>query len=84
MAEEEGILAGMAETGAEQEIHGIRFTPMALDLTRSPAHSDGEPPPMQDFYTRFYAAIAVSPAYARFCERAYGRNFGQHGFADMA
>jgi cyclopropane fatty-acyl-phospholipid synthase-like methyltransferase len=39
---------------------------------------------MKDFYTRYYAAIAASRAYAAFCERAYGRNCGQHGFADMA
>lgn len=36
------------------------------------------------FYVRFYAAIASSRAYAQFCERVFGRNFGQHGFADMA
>lgn len=36
------------------------------------------------FYERFYTAIAASRAYAEFCERVFGRNFGQHGFADMA
>ena len=39
---------------------------------------------MRDFYTRYYAAIAAGRAYAEFCERAYGRDLGQHGFADMA
>jgi cyclopropane fatty-acyl-phospholipid synthase-like methyltransferase len=39
---------------------------------------------MRDFYTRYYAAVATSRAYAEFCERAYGRDLGQHGFADMA
>jgi cyclopropane fatty-acyl-phospholipid synthase-like methyltransferase len=39
---------------------------------------------MQEFYTRYYAAIAASAAYGEFCRRAYGQNFGQHGFADMA
>ena len=36
------------------------------------------------FYERFYSAIATSRAYAEFCGRVFGRNFGQHGFADMA
>lgn len=39
---------------------------------------------MLTFYERYYAAIATSLAYAQFCERVFGRNFGQHGFADMA
>jgi SAM-dependent methyltransferase/GNAT superfamily N-acetyltransferase len=75
---------GFAAMGAEQEVHGIRFTPMALDLVDSHVHEDRQPPPMRDFYTRYYAAIATSGTYAEFCERAYGRDFGQHGFADMA
>ncbi len=36
------------------------------------------------FYERFYAVIAASRAYAEFCTRVFGRDFGQHGFADMA
>lgn len=36
------------------------------------------------FYQRYYAAVATSRAYAGFCGRVFGRNFGQHGFADMA
>lgn len=36
------------------------------------------------FYERFYSAVATSRAYAEFCQRVFGRNFGQHGFADMA
>jgi cyclopropane fatty-acyl-phospholipid synthase-like methyltransferase len=36
------------------------------------------------FYQRYYSAIAASRAYAKFCQRVFGRNFGQHGFADMA
>jgi cyclopropane fatty-acyl-phospholipid synthase-like methyltransferase len=39
---------------------------------------------MRDFYTRYYAAVAHSAAYAEFCRRGYGQDFGQHGFADMA
>lgn len=39
---------------------------------------------MQEFYNAFYAAIAHSPAHATFCERVFGADFGQHGFADMA
>lgn len=38
---------------------------------------------MFDFYTDYYRAVADSRAYAIFCERAFGRNYGQHGFADM-
>jgi cyclopropane fatty-acyl-phospholipid synthase-like methyltransferase len=39
---------------------------------------------MRDFYERFYRAVAGSPAHAIFCERVFGRNLCQHGFADMA
>jgi SAM-dependent methyltransferase len=39
---------------------------------------------MQDFYENFYAAMARSKAHAEFCERVYGYNLCQHGFADMA
>lgn len=38
---------------------------------------------MFDFYTRFYEAVAASAANAEYCERVYGRNLCQHGFADM-
>lgn len=38
---------------------------------------------MRDFYERFYAVVNQSQAHARFCERAFGRNLCQHGFADM-
>jgi SAM-dependent methyltransferase len=38
---------------------------------------------MRDFYENFYAAIEESQAHAAFCERVFGRNLGQHGFADM-
>ena len=41
-------------------------------------------PMMFDFYTRFYAAVASSAANAEYCERVYGRNLCQHGFADVA
>jgi SAM-dependent methyltransferase len=39
---------------------------------------------MRDFYEDFYAAMARSQAHAEFCERVFGRNLCQHGFADMA
>ena len=39
---------------------------------------------MFDFYTRFYQAVASSAANAEYCERVYGRNLCQHGFADLA
>lgn len=38
---------------------------------------------MRDFYESFYRRTANSAAYAEFCNRAYGRNLCQHGFADM-
>lgn len=39
---------------------------------------------MRDFYEHYYAVINHSRGHACFCERAFGRNLGQHGFADMA
>lgn len=39
---------------------------------------------MYDFYEDFYRATLTSSAHAALCERAYGRNLAQHGFADMA
>ena len=39
---------------------------------------------MFDFYTRFYQAVASSAANAEYCERVYGRNLCQHGFAELA
>lgn len=38
---------------------------------------------MKDFYTRFYAAIPGSRAHSLFCERVFGLDLGQHGFADV-
>jgi cyclopropane fatty-acyl-phospholipid synthase-like methyltransferase len=38
---------------------------------------------MKDFYTKFFSSIEHSPAHHAFCERVYGRDLGQHGFADM-
>lgn len=38
---------------------------------------------MKDFYEKFYAKIEHSPAHHAFCERVFGRNLGQHGFADL-
>jgi cyclopropane fatty-acyl-phospholipid synthase-like methyltransferase len=39
---------------------------------------------VRDFYENYYAAMNRSPAHAEFCERVFGRNLCQHGFADMA
>jgi SAM-dependent methyltransferase len=41
-------------------------------------------PAMKEFYDRFYAALVRSQAHAEFCERVFGRNLCQHGFATMA
>ncbi len=38
---------------------------------------------MRDFYELFYTLAVRSPAYATFCERVFGQNLDQHGFADM-
>jgi SAM-dependent methyltransferase len=42
-----------------------------------------EIPYMSDFYSRFYAALPDSPAYAELCRRAFGPDLGQHGFASV-
>jgi cyclopropane fatty-acyl-phospholipid synthase-like methyltransferase len=39
---------------------------------------------MREFYDKFYAAMATGRAHAEFCERVFGHNLCQHGFADMA
>jgi len=38
---------------------------------------------MQEFYENFYRLAAQSPVHAEFCERVFGLNLCQHGFADM-
>lgn len=38
---------------------------------------------MWTFYQEYYTTAATSPAYAEFCEQLFGRNYLQHGFADM-
>jgi len=45
--------------------------------------TDQNSPMMFDFYTRFYHAVASSKANAEYCEKVYGRNLCQHGFAEM-
>jgi cyclopropane fatty-acyl-phospholipid synthase-like methyltransferase len=39
---------------------------------------------MRDFYNAFYSAIEHSPAHHAFCERVFGKDLCQHGFADLA
>lgn len=39
---------------------------------------------MREFYERFYALVPSSAVHALFCERAFGLDLGQHGFADLA
>ena len=43
-----------------------------------------ERPPIWYWYQELFAATAVSPAYAAFCEQLYGKNLAQAGFSDMA
>lgn len=39
---------------------------------------------MKDFYTAFYSTTEHSRAHHAFCERVFGMDLCQHGFADMA
>jgi SAM-dependent methyltransferase len=39
---------------------------------------------MDQFYEDFYRMAAHSSVHAEFCERVFGKNLCQHGFADMA
>lgn len=41
-------------------------------------------PPIWYWYREYYLKTAKSKAHARYCERLFGRNMCQHGFADMA
>lgn len=38
---------------------------------------------MKDFYEAFFAAVEHSAAHRAFCERVFGKDLGQHGFADL-
>ncbi len=38
---------------------------------------------MEEFYTNYYAAIEHSQAHHTFCERVFGRDLSQHGFANL-
>ncbi len=40
-------------------------------------------PFMMDFYEKYYAAMAHSRAHHEFCQRVFGRDLHQHGFADL-
>ena len=53
-------------------------------LTTSSSEELNQPESTLAFYEHYYAAAATSPAYAAFCTRLFGRNYAQHGFADMA
>ncbi|MFN8497641.1 MAG: class I SAM-dependent methyltransferase [Anaerolineae bacterium] len=41
-------------------------------------------PPMYEWYTQYYAAVASSRANALYCERLAGRNLCQHDFTEMS
>jgi SAM-dependent methyltransferase len=38
---------------------------------------------MKDFYEAFYTAVEHSQAHRAFCERVFGKDLCQHGFADL-
>ena len=40
-------------------------------------------PEMFDWYTHYYSVVASSHANALYCEKVYGKNLCQHGFAEM-
>ncbi len=40
--------------------------------------------PEREFYEQYYRAVAKSQANAEFCQRLFGRNLEQHGFAETA
>ncbi len=42
-----------------------------------------QPESMFDWYRRYYSVASQSRVHAAFCSRLYGRDFSQHGFADM-
>ena len=38
---------------------------------------------MKDFYENYFAAVEHSEAHRAFCESVFGKDLGQHGFADL-
>ena len=52
----------------------------ARQTWRRPATIEGW---LRGFYTDYYAAVERSRAHHEFCERVFGRDLAQHGFADM-
>jgi len=44
----------------------------------------GKRPPIWYWYREYYLETTKSKAHARYCERVFGRDLCQHGFADMA
>ena len=59
-----------------------RLTQAGRPLGREFHHE--RPGRMWYFYQRLYQAADASPTFARFCERAFGKNLCQEGMADMA
>lgn len=77
---ERALAAGAAKFVSKHE-----GTPALLKAIRHVAFQANMqvPPPMRDFYEKYYAAIEHSRAHATFCEYAYGKNLAQHGFVTM-
>jgi ubiquinone/menaquinone biosynthesis C-methylase UbiE len=65
----------------------LQQSPNGYVLTASGAASAcrlrDERPPIYYWYIEFYTRAAHSPAYARFCEKVYGKNLCQAGFSDL-
>jgi cyclopropane fatty-acyl-phospholipid synthase-like methyltransferase len=47
------------------------------------SHSVATETNVKDFYTAFYGAVERSQAHHVFCERVFGKDLSQHGFADL-
>jgi cyclopropane fatty-acyl-phospholipid synthase-like methyltransferase len=46
-------------------------------------HSTSKETYMKDFYNAYYAAVEHSQAHHAFCERVFGKDLCQHGFANL-
>lgn len=54
------------------------------NASASPSPSSKSSSNVKDFYTAYYTAVEHSRAHHLFCERVYGHDLSQHGFADKA
>jgi cyclopropane fatty-acyl-phospholipid synthase-like methyltransferase len=55
----------------------------SVSLTGAEERDQAQPDTMWNWYRRYYSAAPGSQAHGALCERLYGRDLCQHGFADM-